>query len=100
MKSIRALVISSICFYLVACSSTRKSGAINELRSEQEYAAGQEALAQDLLKTGQATSIQDARTKAAAAANADWARSARATKSRSEQKKLEKDLSDLDRPRN
>jgi hypothetical protein len=51
-----------------------------------------EARAQDLFKTGQASSIEAARAQAAAEANQAWYAAAKAKERRAEQEKFEKDF--------
>ena len=76
----------------VGCVSSKNEHTSSTLRSEREYRVGSEALAQDLYKTGQAPNIQQARAEAAAAANEEWARAAKAAKKNGAQKEFERKL--------
>ena len=80
------IAATAVVFSLSGCNGPKTSKATS-LRSEREYAVNAEAQAQDLSKTGQATSIQDARSQAAMSANQEWAAAAKAAqKTRNEEK--------------
>ena len=78
---------------LASCRSNPASPtASSDLRSEREYAVQSEARAQDLYKTGQASSIEAARAQAAAEANQQWYAAAKAKERRADQEKFEEDF--------
>lgn len=76
-----------------ACHSPRATtrGA-PPLRSEREYAAQSEDRAQDLYKTGQAATIEDARAQAFGEASQQWYAAAKAKARQADQEKFEKDF--------
>jgi multidrug efflux pump subunit AcrA (membrane-fusion protein) len=88
-------VLGLFCFE--GCNSTKKTGDVSALRSERDYAAGTEAAAQELYKTGQASSLTDARSQAAAAANQEWARAAKTAERKQTQDNFESELAKMDR---
>jgi hypothetical protein len=92
----KTLIVMVFAVSLAGCAHLKKSGEAASVRSERDYAAGSEALAQDLYKTGQAATIEAARAQATAAANQEWARAAKATERKQSQEKLEKDLAKMD----
>jgi hypothetical protein len=82
-----------LCALLAACHSPHQASAgAPALRSEREYAEQTEGRAQDLYKTGQASSIADARAQAAGEANQQWYAAAKARERQADQDKFEKDF--------
>jgi len=84
------LVIAS--FLVCGCTTTKSSSGAPPLRSEREYAARGEALAQELYRTGQAPSLQEARAQAAGAMNQEWAAAAKAAEQKQNQETFEEAL--------
>ncbi|MES1194332.1 MAG: hypothetical protein ABUL65_00470 [Opitutus sp.] len=82
-----------LCGLLAACHSPHPASAnAPALRSERQYAEQSEARAQDLYKTGQVTSIEEARAQAAAEANQQWYAAAKARERQADQEKFEQDF--------
>jgi len=79
------------------CRSPRSSSGNPALKSERQYATDSEARAQDLYRTGQASSIAEARAQAVGEANAAWAAATKAAENRKKQEKLEKDFAKTNR---
>ena len=77
------------------CRSVGPSHESPALRSEREYAEATEVRAQELYRTGQVSSIAEARTRAAGETNAQWAAAAKRTERKAKQDKFEKDLSKI-----
>ena len=89
------IIFVAIALTLGGCKTPTTSEAAPPLRSEREYAERNEAVAQSLHKTGQASSIEGARAEAAAASNEEWAAAAKAAEQKQSQDKFEKDLSKM-----
>lgn len=93
MKTITPVFVIAVSTVLAGCHSSRPTSAsASDVRSEREYAVQSEARAQDLYRTGQASSIEEARTQAAAEANQQWYAAAKAKERRDQQEKFEKDF--------
>lgn len=91
------IIIAAVALTVAGCRSPKSSSENPALRSERQYAENSEARAQDLYRTGQASSISAARAQAAGEANTEWAAAAKAAERKQKQEKFEKDLSKMDR---
>ena len=74
------------------CHNRSGTGSHPALKSERQYAVDSEARAQDLYQTGQASSLSQARSLAAAEANVQWAVAAKAAEQNKKQGAFERDL--------
>gem|GEM_PF-5792061 len=97
-KPMKALItMVAVALMACGCRSPRSSSENPPLRSEREYAENREARAQNLYRTGQASSLSEARLQAAGEMNNEWAAAARAAERNAKQEKFEKDLSQIER---
>jgi hypothetical protein len=94
MKTYIAIVAAVLT--VTGCGTPQPSSGNPALKSEREYAESSEARAQNLYRTGQASSISEARARAAGDAHNEWAAAAKATQRKQRQEKFEKDLSEMD----
>ena len=90
MKTFVALAL--IALFGFGCQNLPRARSNPALKSERQYAVDREGRAQDLYRTGQASSISQARSQAASEANAEWAAAAKAAERRKKQEGFEKDL--------
>jgi hypothetical protein len=87
--AIAIALLSTAC----GCQNMHGSWENPALRSERGYAEAGEARAQALARTGQASSLSDARAQAGSELNAEWAAAAKSAERRAGQQAFEKDLS-------
>lgn len=93
----KTFIIITVALAFGGCKSTKTSEGTPPLRSEREYAERNEAVAQDLYKNGQATSIEAARAQANATSNQEWAAAAKAAQQKRSQEKITKGLDKVKR---
>src|SRR4051794_39717619 len=93
MKAAARISALLLCGLIAGCHSSRPTvERASPARSERQYAEASEARAQDLYKTGQVSSIGEARAQAAGEANQQWYAAAKARERQADQEKFEKDF--------
>lgn len=88
----RILIALALLSAVCGCQHLQRSWENPALRSEREYAEAGEARAQTLARSGQASSLAEARASAAGEMNAAWAAAAKSAERRARQQSFEKDL--------
>jgi len=90
----KTLIVIGLIVVASGCQNVRSTQDSPPIRSEREYAQNSEARAQSLYRSGEASSIPEARVRAAAEANREWAAAATAAERTSKQGQFEKQLSE------
>lgn len=91
------IILGATALVMCGCRSPSLGQGNPALRSERDYAEKSEARAQNLYRTGQASSISEARARAVGETNTEWAAAAKATERKQTQGRLESDLSKMNR---